>query len=110
MRGLQPIIRPGYWLLTAVAAALLVISCSTDDGAVYRVVGGGSSCDAEACPPGRATYSLRLVAPSESPADARSYDLAGDAQHRESVAAYPECVLARIDGGDVVSWEPASCP
>ncbi len=38
------------------------------------------------------------------------YDLADGVPHRDGVGAYPECVLAQIDGTRLKSWEPAACP
>jgi hypothetical protein len=106
----QPIACTPRSIVTAVAIALLVAGCSTDDASIYRVVGGGTSCDADACPPGTPTYSLRLAEPGAPPADARSFDLGENAPGLDDVGEYPDCVLAEIVGTEVESWEPASCP
>lgn len=97
-------------IVAAAAVDLLTAGCSADDASIYRVVGGGSACDANACPPGTATYSLRLAEPAAPPADAQSLDIGENAQHFDDVGEYPDCVLAEIVGTEVESWEPASCP
>lgn len=103
----------GVSVLTVVAIALLVASAATvltSDGEVYRLVGTGYECDDRDCPPGEARYSLQLVPAGEPAANSRSYNLAENAPHRDDVSDYPECMLARIDGGTIESWERAACP
>lgn len=107
--GHRTAMRPGS-IAAAVAVALLAAGCSAGDASIYRVVGGGSACDADACPPGTATYSLRLAEPGAPPADARSFDLGENASGLDDVGEYPDCVLAEVVGTKVESWEPASCP
>ena len=97
-------------IVAAAAAALLTAGCSADDVSIYRVLGGGSACAADACPQGTATYSLRLAEPGAPPADARSFDIGENAPRLDDVGEYPDCVLAEIVGTEVESWEPASCP
>lgn len=97
-------------MVAAAAVALLSAGCSADDATIYRVVGGGTSCDTDACPPGSATYSLRLVQPDEPLADARSFDIAEEAPYRDDVGEYPDCLLAEVVGTEVQTWEPATCP
>jgi hypothetical protein len=97
-------------IIAAAAVALLTAGCSADDASIYRVVGGGSACDADACPPGIATYSLRLADPGAPPADARSFEIGDNAPRLDDVGEYPDCILAEIVGPEVESWEPASCP
>lgn len=97
-------------MLAAAAVVSLVAGCSASEGHIYRVVGAESSCDDSACPPGTVEYSLRLARSSETADAAQFYDLADGVPHRDGVGAYPECVLAQIDGTRLKSWEPAACP
>jgi hypothetical protein len=97
-------------MVVAAAVVLAAAGCSTADASIYRVVGGGTSCDAEACPPGNATYSLRLATTDEPLTAARSFDISEDAPPLGDVTEYPACVRAEIVGGVVEGWEPVDCP
>ena len=77
-------------------------------GSVYRVVGAGVSCSGT-CPPGVATYTVRLAPSAGSPDDAKEYELSADVQHHNGVAGYPECIFAVTGAEDVQSWEPSEC-